>query len=123
MVAKGKHVAQKVINALILLNCDDAHWGERRRSSRALAEVLQVSDRKIDRVKRRFVEDGLEGLFRNGAGAKSLARAGRVAAPPIACDPAQALETAADDLPRAQGLEGLGRGSQTGGGQLPPLVA
>lgn len=60
VVAKGKHAAQKVINALILLNCDDAQWGERRRSSRELAEVLQVSDRKIDRVKRRFVEDGLE---------------------------------------------------------------
>lgn len=60
VVAKGKHTAQKVINALILLNCDAVQCGEGRRSSRELAEVLQVSDRKIDRVKRRFVEDGLE---------------------------------------------------------------
>lgn len=59
-VAKGKHAAQKVINALILLNCDESRGRERRRSSREIAEVLQVSERKIDRVKRRFVEDGLE---------------------------------------------------------------
>lgn len=58
--AKGKHAAQKVINALILLNCDESQGRERRRSSRDIAEVLQVSERKIDRVKRRFVEDGLE---------------------------------------------------------------
>ncbi len=31
-----------------------------RHTSPAIAEVLQVSERKIDRVKRRFVEDGLE---------------------------------------------------------------
>ncbi len=59
-VTKGKHAAQKVINALILLNCDESRGRDRRRSSRDLAEVLRVSDRKIDRVKRRFVEDGLE---------------------------------------------------------------
>ena len=59
-VDKGKHAAHKVINALILLNCDESRGRERRRSSREIAEVLQVSERKIDRVKRRFVEDGLE---------------------------------------------------------------
>lgn len=59
-VAKGKHAAQKVINALILLNCDDSQGSQRRRSSREIAEVLRVSERKIDRVKQRFVEDGLE---------------------------------------------------------------
>jgi transposase len=59
-VAKGKHAAQKLINALMLLNCDESQGRACRRSSREIAEVLQVSERKIDRVKRRFVEDGLE---------------------------------------------------------------
>ena len=59
-MGKGKHAAQKVINALILLNCDQSQSRGDRRTSQEIAEVLQVSERKIDRVKRRFVEDGLE---------------------------------------------------------------
>ena len=60
LVGKGKHAAQKVINALILLNCDQSQGRDDRRTSQEIAEVLQVSERKIDRVKRRFVDDGLE---------------------------------------------------------------
>lgn len=60
LVGKGKHAAQKVINALILLNCDQSQGRGDRRTSQEIAQVLQVSERKIDRVKRRFVEDGLE---------------------------------------------------------------
>ncbi|MFT7400771.1 MAG: hypothetical protein ACI83N_000356 [Hydrogenophaga sp.] len=60
LVGKGKHAAQKVINALILLNCDQSQGTDHRRTSQDIAQVLQVSERKIDRVKRRFVQDGLE---------------------------------------------------------------
>ena len=60
LVVKGKHAAAKVVNALILLNCDETQARGRRRSSQEIAEVLQVSPRKIDRIKRRFVEEGLE---------------------------------------------------------------
>jgi hypothetical protein len=61
LIRKGTHSAQKVINALILLNCDEAgRGGGKRRSSEEISQVLQVSARKIDRVKRRFVEDGFE---------------------------------------------------------------
>ena len=60
LVGKGKHAEQKVVNALILLNCDQSQGHDDRRTSQEIAEVLQVSERKIDRVKRRFVEDGLE---------------------------------------------------------------
>jgi hypothetical protein len=52
--AKGTHVAAKVINALIQLNCDESQARGRRRSTQEIAEVLQVSARKIDRVKRRL---------------------------------------------------------------------
>ena len=60
LVGKGKHAAQKVINAPILLNCDQSQGTDHRRTSQEIARVLQVSERKIDRVKRRFVQDGLE---------------------------------------------------------------
>ncbi len=63
LIAKGRHAAQTVVSALILLNCDMSGQRERRRSSEGLAEVLQISARKIDRVKRRFVEDGLDAVL------------------------------------------------------------
>ena len=57
---KGSHQSQKVINALILLNCDEGECNERRTTGETIAEVLRISARKVDRVKRRFVEEGLE---------------------------------------------------------------
>lgn len=59
-MGKGKHAAQKVINAPILLNCDQSQCRDDKRTSQEIAQVLQVSERKIDRVERRFVQDGLE---------------------------------------------------------------
>ena len=60
ITAKGSHRSQKVINALILLNCDEGPFNERRATGEAIAEILHISLRKVDRVKKRFVEDGLE---------------------------------------------------------------
>ena len=57
---KGSHKSQKVINALILLNCDEGECNPRRTRGEAIAEVLRISARKVDRVKRRFVEEGME---------------------------------------------------------------
>ena len=57
---KGSHQSQKVINALILLNCDEGEFNERRASGEAIAGILRISMRKVDRVKKRFVEEGVE---------------------------------------------------------------
>jgi len=57
---KGSHRSQKVINALILLNCDEGEHQDRRMKNDDVASVLKISMRKIDRVKKRFVEDGFE---------------------------------------------------------------
>jgi len=57
---KGSHKSQKVLNALILLNCDEGEFQDRRAKNEEIAGVLQVSMRKIDRVKKRFVVDGLD---------------------------------------------------------------
>ena len=56
---RGSHQSQKVINALILLNCDEGEHNPHRTRGEAIAEVLRISARKVDRVKRRFVEEGL----------------------------------------------------------------
>ena len=57
---KGSHQSQKVVNALILLNCDEGEFNERKASGAAIAGILRISMRKVDRVKKRFVEDGVE---------------------------------------------------------------
>jgi transposase len=57
---KGSHQSQKVINALILLNCDEGDFNEHRVRGEDVAEILRISLRKVDRVKKRFVEEGLE---------------------------------------------------------------
>lgn len=57
---KGKHRSQKVLNTLILLNCDEGDFQENRIRNIDIASVLQISMRKIDRIKKSFVEEGLE---------------------------------------------------------------
>jgi hypothetical protein len=58
--SQGSHKSQKVLNALILLNTDEALPKESRSTNETLSKVLQISMKKTDRVKKRFVEEGLD---------------------------------------------------------------
>ena len=60
MTSKGSRRSQEVLNALILLSCDEGEYQETRSINEVVASVLQVSMKKIDRVKKRFVEEGLD---------------------------------------------------------------
>ena len=60
LATHGRHSSQKLLNALILLGCDEGPCQEKKMRAQQLADVLPVSLKKIDRVKRRFVEDGLD---------------------------------------------------------------
>lgn len=60
IATRGKHSSQKMLNALILLSCDEGPCQERKLTAQQIADVLPVSMKKVDRVKRRFVETGLE---------------------------------------------------------------
>ena len=60
ITSKGKHKSQKVINSLILLGCDESVHQEARSTNAEISRVLKTSMRKIDRVKKRFVVDGLD---------------------------------------------------------------
>jgi len=60
ITSKGKHKSQKVINALILINCDEGDFQTKRSTNERVAGVLKISMKKIDRVKKRFVEEGLD---------------------------------------------------------------
>ena len=57
---KGSHQSQKVINALILMNCDEGEFNDHRPRGEDVANILRISMRKVDRVKKRFVEEGLD---------------------------------------------------------------
>jgi len=58
--SKGKHKSQKVLNALILLGCDEGNYQTKRSTNEEIAQVLNISMRKIDRVKKRFVIEGFD---------------------------------------------------------------
>ena len=58
--AKGSHKSQKIINSLILLGCDKGPFQKKRSTNEEMSRVLNISMKKIDRVKKRFVEEGLD---------------------------------------------------------------
>ncbi len=61
ITSKGKHSSQKVINALILLNSDERPGSKAKKSTnQQIAKVLNISERKVERVRKRFVGEGLE---------------------------------------------------------------
>ncbi len=60
LASKGKHKSQKILNALILLGCDEGRHQVKRSTNKEMARVLNISMKKIDRVKRRFVEEDFE---------------------------------------------------------------
>jgi transposase len=61
LTKNGKHSSRKLIHALILLNADRGEFREEpHRTNRAIAEFLNVGESMIERIKKRFVETGLE---------------------------------------------------------------
>ena len=58
--SKGNHKSQKVLNSLILLNADEGKFQIKYAQNETIAKVLNISERKIARVKKRFVEESLE---------------------------------------------------------------
>lgn len=77
ITSKGAHRSQKVINALILLNCDAGDFNDRQSTGKVIADILHISMHKVDRVKKRFVEEGLDTALggRQGRRARYLRKA------------------------------------------------
>jgi transposase len=62
IISKGSHSTRTLRNAYILLNCDEGRHTSKV-TDEQLARVLCISDRTIERVKKRFCEEGWEALF------------------------------------------------------------
>ncbi len=72
--SKGKHRSQKILNALILLACDEGEFQKKRSTNKEIVKILNISMRKIDRVKKRFVEDGLDITLNGKKGSRIYAK-------------------------------------------------
>jgi transposase len=59
IINKGSHTSQTFRTAYILLNCDEGTYSEKV-TNEHISKVLKVGMRTIDRVKKRFMEEGME---------------------------------------------------------------
>ena len=60
IIKKGQTKAKKFRNALILLNCDKNKDRNKAITNKLISKVLDIGPRTIDRVKKVFVEEGLD---------------------------------------------------------------
>lgn len=59
IINKGSHTSQTFRTAYILLNCDEGKYSEKV-TNEQISQVLKVGMRTIDRVKKKFIEQGFE---------------------------------------------------------------
>jgi transposase len=59
IINKGSHTSQTFRVAYILLNCDEGKYAEKVTNDQ-ISKVLKVGMRTIDRVKKKFIEEGFE---------------------------------------------------------------
>ena len=62
IINKGSHTSQTFRVAYILLNCDEGKYSDKI-TNEQISKVLKVGMRTIDRVKKRFVEEGFEAVL------------------------------------------------------------
>jgi len=74
LTSKGKHRSQKILNALILLGCDEGEYQKKCSTNEVMANVLNISMRKIDRVKKRFVIEGFDIALNGKKGTRIYAK-------------------------------------------------
>ena len=59
IINKGTHTSQTFRTAYILLNCDEGRYSEKV-TNEQISKVLKVGMRTVDRVKKKFIEEGFE---------------------------------------------------------------
>ena len=65
LISKGKHSSTKVKNALILLNVDEGDHSKKY-TNQVISDVINVSMKTIDRIKKKFVEEGFDAVIHPG---------------------------------------------------------
>jgi transposase len=68
VISKGSHTSQAYRAAYILLNCDKGKFSTNTEIKNSdICKVLRVGERTIDRVKKKFIEEGFEGVMERRA--------------------------------------------------------
>lgn len=62
IINKGSHTSHTFRAAYVLLNCDKGEYSEKV-TNEQISKVLKIGMRTIDRIKKRFFEEGLEGVL------------------------------------------------------------
>ena len=62
IISKGSHTSQTFRAAYILLNCDEGKYSDKV-TNEQISKVLKVGMRTIDRIKKQFIEEGLEAVL------------------------------------------------------------
>jgi transposase len=62
IINRGCHTSQKFRAAYILLNCDEGKFAEKV-TNEQMSKVLKIGMRTIDRVKKKFVEEGFDAVL------------------------------------------------------------
>ena len=69
IINKGSHTSQTFRAAYILLNCDEGDYSEKV-TNEQISKVLKVGMRTIDRVKKKFIEEGFEAVLERRASSR-----------------------------------------------------
>ncbi len=62
IINKGSHTSQTFRTAYILLNCDEGKYADKV-TNEQISKVLKVGMRTIDRIKKKFIEEGFEAVL------------------------------------------------------------
>jgi len=64
VISKGSHTSQAFRAAYILLNCDKGEFSKNPDIKNVeICKILKVGERTIDRVKKKFIEEGFESVL------------------------------------------------------------
>ncbi len=65
IINKGKHSSQAFRAAYVLLNCDKGEYSENPDITNGdITKILKIGDRTIDRIKKKFLEEGLDAVLK-----------------------------------------------------------
>lgn len=62
IINKGSHTSQTFRIAYVLLNCDEGDFSEKV-TNEQISKILKVGMHTIDRVKKKFIEEGFEAVL------------------------------------------------------------
>jgi hypothetical protein len=69
IINKGSHTSHTFRTAYILLNCDEGNYSDKA-TNEQISKLLKVGMRTIDRVKKRFIEEGFEAVLERRASSR-----------------------------------------------------